>query len=158
MVPQLSSPALTVWGTSLAWNPLLEGELVSRLIDVVGAVIIRDERVLCVQRGPDGTLPGMWEFPGGKIESGETPREALQREITEELLCSVSVGDQLEVTSYEYDFGTVKLTTFLCELVEGEPKLTEHAAQAWLTASELESLDWAPADIPAVKRLVERLT
>ena len=128
----------------------------TKLINVVGAVVVRDGKILCVQRGLAGSLPGMWEFPGGKIEAGETPREALQREITEELLCTVDVGDHLETTSHEYDFGIVNLTTFMCELVDGEPKLTEHEAQVWLQGDELESLDWAPADIPAVKLLIER--
>lgn len=124
-------------------------------IDVVGAVIVRDGLVLCAQRGSTGALPGMWEFPGGKIELGESPREALEREIVEELECRVRVGEQVASTSHEYDFGIVTLTTFYCELVEGEPKLSEHKEVAWLPPTELHRLEWAPADIPAVE-LIER--
>jgi 8-oxo-dGTP diphosphatase len=127
----------------------------TKRIDVVGAVIIRDGLVLCAKRGPTGALPGMWEFPGGKIELGESPREALEREIVEELECRVSVGEQVASTSHEYDFGIVTLTTFFCELLEGEPKLSEHEEVAWLPPAELRQLDWAPADIPAVG-LIER--
>lgn len=119
-------------------------------INVVGAVIRRDGLILCAQRGPKGSLAGMWEFPGGKIEAGETPREALQREIVEELHCRVSVGDQVTSTVYEYDFGVVTLTTFYCELIDGTPVLSEHEAVVWLQPSELRTLDWAPADVPAV--------
>ncbi|MBX3098692.1 MAG: (deoxy)nucleoside triphosphate pyrophosphohydrolase [Salinibacterium sp.] len=119
-------------------------------IDVVGAVIIRDGVVLCAQRGLNGAVPGLWEFPGGKIEIGETPREALEREIVEELQCRVVVGGQVASTAYEYDFGVVTLTTFYCELVEGAPVLTEHQAVLWLKPSELHTIEWAPADIPAV--------
>ncbi|WP_285728160.1 (deoxy)nucleoside triphosphate pyrophosphohydrolase [Psychromicrobium xiongbiense] len=122
----------------------------AKLINVVGAVILKDGKVLCAQRGHGGALGGMWEFPGGKIESDETPREALEREITEELLCQVTVGDHVTTTAHEYEFGIVNLTTFYCELVSGEPHLTEHASIIWLEPRELESLDWAPADIPAV--------
>lgn len=124
-------------------------------INVVGAVIRRDGKILCAQRGLGGSLPGMWEFPGGKIETGETPREALQREIVEELQCQVSVGELVTTTSHDYDFGLVILTTFYCELVEGTPILSEHEAVSWLLPSELHTLVWAPADVPAVE-LVER--
>ncbi|MDQ0215350.1 8-oxo-dGTP diphosphatase [Oikeobacillus pervagus] len=123
-------------------------------IYVVGAVIIEKGKILCAQRGPDKSLSLKWEFPGGKIEKGETPQEALRREIEEEMLCKVEIGEQVEHTAYEYDFGIVHLTTFRCKLVEGQPELTEHVAIKWLEPSELLNLDWAPADIPAIEKLV----
>jgi 8-oxo-dGTP diphosphatase len=119
----------------------------------VGAVIVKDGKVLCAQRGPDGNLPNKWEFPGGKIESGESPRGALEREIGEELRCLVTVGDQVEATTYEYDFATITLTTFYCELLEGDPQLTEHSEVRWCAPSSIAELDWAPADIPAIARI-----
>lgn len=119
-------------------------------IDVVGAVILRDGKVLCAQRGP-GHLEGFWEFPGGKIENGETAREALAREIDEELHCVVKVGDEITTTTHEYDFGIVTLTTFYCDLLDGTPALTEHAKFRWLKPNELTTLAWAPADVPAVE-------
>lgn len=122
-------------------------------IHVVGAVIIEDEKILCAQRGPSKTLPYKWEFPGGKIDEGESPQEALQREITEEMHCKVEVGKQVDHTVYEYDFGIVHLTTFLCKLIEGKPILTEHVSIKWLSSNKLSSLDWAPADIPAIEKL-----
>ena len=119
-------------------------------INVVGAVILKDGLVLCAQRGSSGALPGLWEFPGGKIEPEETSREALEREIVEELVCRVVVGDLITTTEYEYDFGIVILTTFYCELIEGTPELTEHESVVWLRPPELHTLEWAPADLPAV--------
>ena len=135
-------------------------------INVVGAIIIRNGKVLCAQRGKSKTLAYLWEFPGGKIEEGETPRQALKRELVEELNIEVSVEEsQFEQTAYEYDFakwrdygnsfGIVNLTTFVCQLKTGEPKLTEHIAIKWLDPSALSSLEWAPADIPAVEKLNE---
>ena len=122
-------------------------------IHVVGAVIIENGKILCAQRGPSKSLPLRWEFPGGKIEVGETPQEALRREILEEMQCKVEIGDQIEHTIYEYDFGIVHLTTFACKHMEGTPVLTEHVSMKWLAPDELKSLDWAPADIPTIEKL-----
>jgi 8-oxo-dGTP diphosphatase len=123
---------------------------VARQIDVVGAVIIEDGLVLCAQRGPQGALAGLWEFPGGKVEPSETARDALAREIAEELQCVVEVGDEVTTTRHEYDFGVVILTTLYCRLVAGTPQAIEHATLKWLAPGELATLEWAPADIPAV--------
>lgn len=123
-------------------------------IKVAGAIIVDNGKILCAQRGPKKSLANYWEFPGGKIEPNETPVEALKRELTEELLISVSVNEEVfESTKYEYDFGFVHLMTFICHLQDGVPKLTEHVAIKWLSADELETLNWAPADIPAVEKL-----
>ncbi|MBB6447147.1 (deoxy)nucleoside triphosphate pyrophosphohydrolase [Bacillus benzoevorans] len=122
-------------------------------IYVVGAVIIEDGKILCAQRGPTKSLPYKWEFPGGKIEEGESPQEALRREIKEEMRCQIEIGEQMEHTVYEYDFGIVHLTTFSCKLKEEKPLLTEHASIKWLLPGELKSLDWAPADIPTINKL-----
>lgn len=126
---------------------------VKREIEVVGAVIVRGGLVLCVQRGPGGSLPGLWEFPGGKVESGEGAACALEREIEEELRCRLNVGSPVTTTAHEYEFGTVRLTTFYCELAEGEPELTEHTALQWLAPEDLDDLEWAPADVPAVAKI-----
>ena len=128
-------------------------------INVVGAIIIKDGKILCAQRGETKSLAFLWEFPGGKIEEDETPREALERELVEELRIEVTVAKtDFEQTSYEYDFGQVNLTTFLCTLTKGTPQLTEHTAIQWLKPSELASLEWAPADIPAVKKLMKQMS
>lgn len=127
-------------------------------INVVGAVIVNDGKVLCAQRGPAGSLAGMWEFPGGKIEPGETAQAALEREIAEELECGVSIGDEVTTTRHEYDFGIVTLTTFYCELIDGTPQLTEHAEVRWLPPRMLSTLEWAPADVPAVERIMTDLS
>jgi 8-oxo-dGTP diphosphatase len=126
---------------------------VTRRFNVVGAVIVNNERVLAAKRGPGGSLPHMWEFPGGKIEDGESPQEALVREIGEELLVDVRVGEEIVSTTHDYEFGVVTLTTYYCELRSGTPRLTEHAALRWLTPDELSSVEWAPADVPAVERV-----
>ena len=128
----------------------------SKRIRVVGAVITRDGQILCAQRGSGGALPGLWEFPGGKVEPDEAPQVALMREIDEELACAIEVGDEVTTTVHEYDFGTVELTTFYCELTSGTPRLTEHAEVRWVHPANLAELPWAPADLPAVAILREK--
>ena len=131
---------------------------VKRTIEVVGAVIVRDGLVLCVRRGPCGSLPNMWEFPGGKIEAGEVAQQALEREIDEELRCRVEVGEKITTTRFEYDFAVIELTTFYCALTSGEPYLVEHSELTWRRPEALGELDWAPADVPAVDLIRSRLT
>ena len=124
-----------------------------KLIKVVGAAIIKDGKVLCAQRGAGKSLAGYWEFPGGKIEAGETPQQALQREIEEELLCEIDIDKKVCTSDYLYDFGNVQLTTFLCHLIEGMPRLTDHECIEWVEPSQMPRLRWAPVDHDAVTRI-----
>ena len=123
-----------------------------REFHVVGAVILDGHRIFCTQRGP-GPLAGYWEFPGGKIEAGEGPEDALTREILEELGCEIAVGGFITQTTYEYDFAVVTLATYRCSLLSGAPTLSEHTDAKWLLPSELQSVQWAPADVPTVSML-----
>jgi len=123
-------------------------------INVVGAILTRGNNIFAAQRSSKMSLSGMWEFPGGKIEPHESPKEALLRELKEELLCTAEVGNLVQTTEYEYEFGTVILTTFYCSLTGDEPKLTEHSEIRWVQVSDLDQLNWAPADIPAVKQVM----
>ncbi|WP_235535915.1 DUF2237 family protein [Nocardioides sp. Root190] len=128
----------------------------SREVAVVGAVIVRDGLVLCARRGPGGATGGMWEFPGGKIEPGETPEAALEREIIEELGCRIRVGAEVTTTTHAYDALVVTLTTYWCVLLDGSPSASEHEELRWLSPDELDPLAWAPADVPAVELIRDR--
>ncbi|MFJ7935267.1 8-oxo-dGTP diphosphatase MutT [Sporosarcina sp. NPDC096371] len=125
-----------------------------KTVHVVGAIIENeDKEILCALRGPDMTLPNLWEFPGGKIEAGETKEDALRREIREELGCTIEVFDHVEDTTYEYDKVIVRLETFMAKVISGTPVISEHAEIRWVSRDELLSLNWAPADIPAIEKL-----
>ena len=124
-------------------------------INVIGAIIYSDNKILCAQRSENMSLPLKWEFPGGKIENGETEKDALIREIKEEMKCDLIVGDKVTTTTYEYDFGIVNLTTYKCKLNNKKPTLTEHKEIKWVGKNELDKLEWAPADVPAVRRIIE---
>ena len=108
--------------------------------------------VFATQRGY-GDLKGGWEFPGGKIEEGETPREALKREIMEELETEITVGELIDTIEYDYPTFHLSMDCFLAEIVSGDLVLTEHAAAKWLTKEELDSVEWLPADITLIDKI-----
>lgn len=120
-----------------------------RVVNVVAAVIQDGNRVFATQRGY-GDFKDGWEFPGGKIEPGETPQQALKREIEEELDTEITVGDLLTVVEYDYPDFHLSMQCFLCTVAVGNLVLKEHEAAKWLTAEELDSVDWLPADIQVV--------
>ena len=131
--------------------------MTKKIIEVVGAAIIKEDKVLVMQRSNQMTLPGMWEFPGGKVEANETEQEALIREIQEELSVTINILDYINEASYDYDFGTVQLKVYTAEIISGQITLEEHSDGKWVTADELKNIDWAPVDIPAAKALVKIL-
>lgn len=124
-------------------------------IEVVGAAILSSDCVLAAKRGPRQALAGRWEFPGGKVEVGESPEQALIREIREELGCEIEVGEHVTTTTHRYDFATIRLSTYYAGVVTGEPTATEHAELRWVQITEMSALNWAPADVPAVRSIVE---
>lgn len=131
--------------------------MTKKIIEVVGAAIIKEDKVLAMQRSEQMTLPGMWEFPGGKVEADETEQEALIREIKEELNVTINILDYINEASYDYEFGTVQLKVYTAEIISGQITLEEHSDGKWVTADELKNIDWAPVDIPAAKALVKVL-
>ena len=119
------------------------------MINVTCAIILFNQKILVAQRSEKMALPLKWEFPGGKIEKGETAEACLIREILEELHINIKITKQLNTNSHQYsETKTIKLIPFICELIDGEIKLTEHANFLWLSKSELSNLDWADADVP----------
>jgi 8-oxo-dGTP diphosphatase len=123
---------------------------------VAAAVVEREGRVLAARRKRGSHLEGCWEFPGGKIEPGESPEECLTRELAEEVGVLVRPQGILEVVFHRYPEKNVLLLFFRCDLVEGEPEPVDCDEVRWVAQAELASLDWAPADVPFIQRLSRR--
>lgn len=123
-----------------------------KIIEVVAAIIYKNGAYFATQRGY-GEFEGMWEFPGGKIESGETQEVALKREIQEELGVDIIVEKFLRTTDYEYPSFHLTMHCYLCSIISGEIELREHKSARWLTAQTLDSVEWLPADRDIIKQL-----
>lgn len=139
-----------------ALMPIVQS-VVMRHLDVVGAAIMRDGKLFaaqCSSKKPE--IPYQWEFPGGKIEQGETPKHAVVREVSEELDVAVAVERLVTEVSYQYEHFHMTMKIFLCTLDSGkEPRLSEHLGAKWIGPEELYTLDWAPADSLALDNVAE---
>ena len=123
-----------------------------KTIHVAAAIIREGGRIFATQRGY-GEFKDFWEFPGGKVEPGETPEEALVREIREELDTEISVGERAARVEYDYPEFHLSMECFCAEVVSGGLVLKEHEAARWLSGEELDSVDWLPADLELIERL-----
>ncbi|MCH6269358.1 (deoxy)nucleoside triphosphate pyrophosphohydrolase [Neobacillus citreus] len=128
-----------------------------KLVKVVAAIIENEhQEILCALRSPEMSIPNKWEFPGGKVEANEDIYSALKREIDEELDCKIETFNEVfnDIT-HEYDTFIINLISIKCRVVEGTPTPTEHSKLIWLKRENLDSLKWAPADVPAVEQLIQ---
>ena len=126
-----------------------------KTIRVAAAVIKDGERIFATQRGY-GEFKDGWEFPGGKIEVGETPQDALRREIREELDTEIQVGEKIDTVEYDYPTFHLSMDCFWCKVVEGKLVLLEAEASRWLKKEELYSVDWLPADLGLIEKICEQ--
>ena len=120
---------------------------------VCKVLFIHGETIIFATQRGYGDFKGGWEFPGGKIESGETPQEALKREIIEELDTEVSVGELMDTVEYDYPQFHLSMDCFWCQIVRGNLVLKEHEAARWLTKDELNNVEWLPADITLIEKI-----
>ena len=127
-----------------------------KTIEVVAAIIIKDGHIFATQRGY-GEFQGWWEFPGGKMEVGESPQEALRREINEELDADIQVNELLETVEWDYPNFHLTMHCFICNLLSESMHLNEHEAATWLTHETLRSVKWLPADEILLDKIAEYL-
>jgi 8-oxo-dGTP diphosphatase len=119
--------------------------------DVTAAIIVKEGKIFIAKRKSTDKLPNKWEFPGGKIESNETPQECLKREMKEEFGVDISVGECLGESVYHYDHGSIRLLAYQAYWQGGRFCLTDHADFEWASLNQLQQFDFAPADIPFVE-------
>ena len=124
---------------------------------VICAVIVRDGRALLARRAPGQKHEGLWEFPGGKVEAGESPEDALRREIREELETEIRVGELIDTIEYDYPDFHLSMKCYACTILSGDLHLVEHEAARWLTAEQLGSVEWLPADITLIPKIARLL-
>ena len=124
-----------------------------RELFVVAGAIIKDRKVFAAQRGASGKTAFKWEFPGGKINPGETPEQALARELVEELSINVKVHELIYSVVDEYEDVILHIDTYKCSLISGEPTLSEHINMAWSDKNELDKLNFSPADAPVLAKI-----
>ena len=124
------------------------------MIHVTAAILVKDGQILIAKRKDTDKIPNKWEFPGGKIKSGETPEAGLKREIKEEFGVDITVGGYLGESVYHYEHGSIRLCAYRVYWQRGNFILKEHAEFKWITVNQLHEFDFAPADLPFVKKLI----
>ncbi len=127
-----------------------------KTVNVVAAIIRDGNKIFATQRGY-GEFKDGWEFPGGKVEEGETPQEALKREIEEELETEIEVGDYLTTIEHNYPKFHLSMKCYWARIIEGKPVLLEHEAARWLSREELDSVAWLPADVTIIELVKQAL-
>lgn len=129
-----------------------------KTLNVVAAVIIKDKKIFTAQRPNKGEVGLKWEFPGGKIEKGECEKDALYREIQEEFDTDLNVGDKVITITHQYTEFKIIMSGYFCTIKNGNLNLKEHLDSKWLPLDMIESVDWAPADVPIMNEVIKRLS
>lgn len=135
---------------------IIEAILLNKTLSVAAAIIENEtHEFLCALRSTTMSIPNRWEFPGGKVQAGESTVQAIEREIKEELNCTIRADEPFLTAHHDYDNFSIDLHAIRCTLVSGFPESQEHDKLVWLKRENLDSLNWAPADIPIMEQLIQ---
>jgi 8-oxo-dGTP diphosphatase len=141
------------YGSEYIFNRIKQNSRMKKIIKVTAAILQKDGRIIIAQRKSSDHLSDRWEFPGGKIEPGETPEECLAREIKEEFDIDVAIGDYIGSSIYQYDHISIELMAYQSFWVNGAISMKDHKAYRWVTVDQLGEFDFTPADVPFVEML-----